>query len=349
MAKMNLRRMDGGHYGATDTYNALVAADPRAYAGVNSGGMTQSDLEQNIERSGQWYGSSPDTRYAAQYLTDTYGSKPYSLQRGDLEITNAAEQARTQSLEAARRSFAGLNPDGTPKARAPQAYVTPHAGASLGYDDLYASNKTAYDRPGDGTMNAMSYGPGQQPTSRQQMVDQRNAAGRANVLQRFANANQKMQAMGATANMPRINDVGYGGSPRGMLPPNKQGQGGINNTALMGPGAQPTFRYGVNQNISMPAGSSPGTSAMGYGGSSRPTQGQFGGFQGAQAGGHAPPGMYAQGWQPQQPLPQRMGAGSPGMPGASGGMSGRPMQGQFGTPQPRLANPSWSGISPYVR
>lgn len=262
---------------------------------------------------------------------------------------SATEMLREQQ-DAARNSMGSqVNPN-TPLANR----TFPSGMAGMGYSPANATGYVSTKSPDyqenammNGQMNAGMMQPPQ--TARQQMVDQRNAAGRANVLQRFANANQKMQAMGATANMPRINDVGYGGSPRGVLPPNKQGQGGINNTALMGPGAQPTFRYGVNQNISMPAGSSPGTSAMGYGGSSRPTQGQFGGFQGAQAGGHAPPGMYAQGWQPQQPLPQRMGAGSPGMPGASGGMSGRPMQGQFGTPQPRLANPSWSGISPYVR
>lgn len=341
---VNLRSSDGSHFDSQDTYAALINADPRHYGNIrsgNPGALTQSDLERNAEQSGQWYGSPADTRYAGQY----YSANP----RQRIEIQSAAEQARTTSLENARKAFAGLNPDGTPMARQPQAYVQPHAGAANGYDNLYASNDTAYDRPEAG----MDFNPmqvQQQAQAKQQRLDQMNAAGRANVLQRFNNANQRLSAMGATANMPRINDVGYGGSARGALPPNKSGQGGINNTALMGPGARPTFRYGVSQNISMPRGSSPGT--MGYGGSAMPTMQNFGGNRPpVQFGGQSPPGMYSQGWQsnPTGGASGGMTAQMPGgYPGTAGGMSGRPDMMRFGQPQqPRQFGPQ--GISPYVR
>lgn len=331
-------------------FQALLDADPNNWASIGhageAGAITQSDLGNKIVNSGQWYDTPADTRYTY------YSPNP----KQQIIMTGAIEAARTKSILAAMNAFHGLNPDGTPRQYAPQAYVEPHAGAANSYDNLYKSN----DYPGNQGMNTtegtMATNPmqvQQQALARQQRVAQMNAAGRANVLQRFANSNTKLASMGKTANMARINDVGYGGSARGALPPNISGQGGINNTALMGPNAKPTFRYGVSQNISMPRGSSPG--AVGYGGTAKPTMQNFGGGQQPfQFGGQAPQGMYSQGWQSSptggasggmtaQMPPQMSG----GYPGATGGMTGKPNMMRFGQQPPRQFGPQ--GVSPYVR
>lgn len=300
----------------------------------------------------------------AVYSPSTYNSA--AIPRSE-RPRSAQEMLREQQAAARNSMGSQVNPDTPMRNRMWQSGSPESMGYSPSHVTGYVANRSSdpygsvadisSDPYGNTFMNTIegqtNFGPmqgQQQAAARQAQIDQRNAAGRANVLQRFANGNQRLTAMGATANMPRINDVGYGGSARGALPPNKQGQGGINNTALMGPGAKPTFRYGVSQNISMPAGSSPGASAMGYGGAARPTMNQFGGMRTTQFGGNAPLGMYTQGWQSGQ---QQPGMGTPGMsyqpPGMQGGASRMPTMQQFGVPQPRVANPSWPGISPYVR
>lgn len=302
----------------------------------------------------------------AVYSPSTYNSA--AIPRSE-RPRSAQEMLREQQAAARNSMGSQVNPDTPMRNRMWQSGSPESMGYSPSHVTGYVANRSSdpygsvadisSDPYGNTFMNTIegqtNFGPmqvQQQAAARQAQIDQRNAAGRANVLQRFANGNQRLTAMGATANMPRINDVGYGGSARGALPPNISGQGGINNTALMGPNAKPTFRYGVSQSVSMPYGSSPG--AVGYGGAaSMPTMQHFGGSQPPrQMGGVAPPGMYTQGHGAGQ---QGMGPGGamtpPGMmqPGGwyPGAMAGKPDMLRFGTPRPRQMGPQ--NISPYVR
>lgn len=304
----------------------LYNQDPGMYRTVSSEGMTQGNLERQIEQSGQWYGSPMSTRYAGVYLDEKYTRDPYyRMQKEDFDITSDAEWQRTQALDNARKSFAGLNPDGTPK----QQYVEP---------DWVASQERQYDRRYNQPSSGYSQGGnvGNSSSGDSQMMNRPQFGG----------------GMGSPGGMGGFFDErgriapgmpgGMGGPPQMIGPPMSGGgmpgtQGGnrmwtYGGQTGGGKRVQPDHRGGMGGFLDAGGNIMPGTQGgmggmpygggqVGYGGSSRPIQGNFGGFQVGQGGGHAPPpGMYTQGWQSQQNPPPGMNAGVLGPP--QGGWAG---------------------------